>query len=342
MIGGGQLPPKQHRGNQMSRKEDIYYESRDGRTKIHGVIWKPDCMLKEQPENPRLVLQIVHGMEEYIDRYDEFAQFMNKQGICVIGNDHLGHGQSVSDEVVHGYFGMEDIATVVVRDVHRLKKIVQKELPDVPFFIMGHSMGSFITRNYICRYGSGIRGAVIMGTGYQPAVVLGLGKFVARTLALFHGWEYKSPLLQKMAFGAYQKRIEKPLTDTDWLSVNADNVKRYNEDPLCGFGFTVNGFYTLFEFVKRAQSASWRKQIPKELPMFFVAGTEDPVGNYGEGVKKAYALYEKAGIRDLCIKLYDEDRHEILNEDDREQIAQDIYEWIDRHMRTEKETESTT
>lgn len=325
----------------MSKKEDIYYESRDGKTTIHGVIWKPDCMLEERPRKPRLVLQIVHGMEEYIDRYDEFARFMNEREICVIGNDHLGHGQSVSDGVVHGYFGLEDIATVVVRDVHRLKKIVQKELPDVPFFILGHSMGSFITRNYICRYGSGIQGAVIMGTGYQPPVVLGCGKFVARTLALFHGWEYKSALLQRMAFGAYQKRIDQPLTDTDWLSANAGNVKRYNEDPLCGFGFTVNGFYTLFEFVERAQSASLRKRIPKELPMFFVAGSEDPVGNYGEGVRKAYSLYQKAGIQDLSIKLYDEDRHEILNEDDREQVAQDIYEWLGKHILTEKETENT-
>lgn len=316
----------------MAEKQDLYYESRDGKTRIHGVIWKPDCMLGEQPGKPKCVLQIVHGMEEYIDRYDEFARFLNKYDICVIGNDHLGHGQSVSEEVVHGYFGMDDIATVVVRDVHRLKKMVQETLPEVPFFIMGHSMGSFITRNYICRYGSGIQGAVIMGTGYQPPVILGCGKFVARTIALFHGWEYKSSLLQKMAFGSYQKQIENPLTDSDWLSLNAENVKRYKDDPLCGFGFTVNGFYTLFEFIKRAQSAAWRKKIPKELPMFFVAGSQDPVGNYGEGVKKAFSLYQKAGIRDLSMKLYDRDRHEILNEDDREQIAQDIYCWLEKHI----------
>ncbi len=316
----------------MAEKQELFYESRDGKTQIHGVIWKPDCMVGEYAGKPKCVLQIVHGMEEYIDRYDEFAKFMNKCDICVIGNDHLGHGQSVSDGVMHGYFGEDDIATVVVRDVHRLKKMVQEQLPDVPFFIMGHSMGSFITRNYICRYGTGIKGAVIMGTGFMPNIALGTGQFITRTMALFHGWEYKSPFVQKMAFGAYQKRIENPETGVDWLSANEENVQNYIADPLCGFGFTVNGFYTLFEFIKRAQSASWRKKIPKELPMFFVAGAEDPVGGYGEGVKKAFSLYQKAGMSDLSIKLYEKDRHEILQEDDWGRIAQDIYEWITKRM----------
>ncbi len=313
----------------MAEKQDIFYDSRDGKTKIHGVIWKPDCMLAKQPGKPRCVLQIVHGMEEYAARYDEFAGFLNQYDICVIGNDHLGHGQSVSEEVPLGYFGKDDIATVVVRDVHRLKKMVQAEIPDVPFIIMGHSMGSFITRNYICRYGSGIAGAVIMGTGYQPPALLGCGKLVTNVIALFHGWKYKSKFVQNLAFGSYQKRIEHPQTTTDWLSLNAENVKRYNEDPLCGFGFTINGFHTLFEFIGRAQSASWRNQIPKSLPMFFAAGEQDPVGNYGEGVKKAFSLYQKAGMGNLTIKLYEKDRHELLNEDDRMEIAQDIYEWMD-------------
>lgn len=314
----------------MAEKQDIFYDSRDGKTKIHGVIWKPDCMLAENGGKPKCVVQIVHGMEEYVDRYDEFARFLNERDICVIGNDHLGHGQSVSEEVPLGYFGQDDIATVVVRDVHRLKKMVQENLPDVPFIIMGHSMGSFITRNYITRYGSGIAGAIIMGTGSQPGAVLCFGKFVTGLIALFRGWKHKSRFVQKMAFGSYLKRIKDAATPVDWLSVNKDNVTRYIDHPLCGFGFTVNGFHTLFEFIQRAQSASLREQIPKSLPMFFVAGAEDPVGGYGEGVRKAYSAYENAGIKNLSLKLYENDRHEILNEDDRMQIAQDIYEWISR------------
>ncbi len=316
----------------MAEKQELFYESRDGKTQIRGVIWKPDCMLGEHAGKPKCVLQIVHGMEEYMDRYDEFAKFMNKHDICVIGNDHLGHGQSVSDKVVHGYFGEEDIATVVVRDVHRLKKMVQEQLPEVPFFIMGHSMGSFITRNYISRYGSGIKGAIIMGTGFAPGIALGVGQFLSRTIALFRGWEYKSKLLRKISFDSYLSRIENPRTEQDWLSVNQENVDSYIADPLCGFGFTVNGYYALYTFIKRAQAASWRKKVPKQLPMFFVAGAEDPVGNYGTGVKKAFSLYQKVGICNMSMKLYENMRHEILQEKNKEQVAQDIYAWIAEHL----------
>jgi len=316
----------------MAEKQELFYESRDGKTQIHGVIWKPDCMLGEHAGKPKCVLQIVHGMEEHIGRYDEFAKFMNKYDICVIGNDHLGHGQSVSDRVMHGYFGEDDIATVVVRDVHRLKKMVQEQLPDVPFFIMGHSMGSFITRNYISRYGTGIAGAVIMGTGYVSGMLLGVGKFLARSIALFRGWEHKSQLLNKISLGAYLKRIENPRTPQDWLSVSEENVDAYIADPLCGFGFTANGYYTLYTLMKRAQSAALRKKVPKQLPMFFVAGAQDPVGDYGEGVKKVFSLYQKAGIGNVSLKLYENMRHEILQEKNKEQVAQDIYAWITEHM----------
>lgn len=313
----------------MSKKEDIFYDSRDGKTRIHGVIWKPDCMTGDNPQSPRCVLQIVHGMEEYVERYDEFARYMNRYDICVIGEDHLGHGQSVKSADEFGYFCKDDPATVVVRDVHRLKKIVQEQLPDVPFILLGHSMGSFIARNYICRYGTGISGAVIMGTGSQPAAVLGFGRFMTSLMALFKGWHYKSGFIQNIAFGSYGKRIQNPQGKYDWVSANADNVKRYSEDPLCGFGFTLNGFHTLFTFISRCQSKENMKQIPRRLPLLFVAGGEDPVGNYGAGVRKAYDSYKAQGMSDLKLKFYEKDRHEILNEDDRDVVSKDIYQWID-------------
>ncbi|MCM1537468.1 MAG: alpha/beta hydrolase [bacterium] len=313
----------------MSKKEDIFYDSRDGKTRIHGVIWKPDCMTGDHPRNPRCVLQVVHGMEEYVERYDEFARFMNEYDICVIGEDHLGHGQSVKDKKDLGYFCAGDAATIVVRDVHRLKKIVQEQLPDVPFLILGHSMGSFIVRNYICRYGTGISGAVIMGTGSKPGVVLGIGKFVTRLIALFKGWHSKSAFVQNIGFSGYGKRIKNPQSSYDWICANAETVKRYEADPLCGFGFTLNGFHTLFTFISRCQSPHYLNRIPKRLPLFFVAGEEDPVGDYGKGVQKAYASYKAKGMTNLEIKLYKKDRHEILNEADRKTVSEDIYRWID-------------
>lgn len=314
----------------MSKREDLFFDSRDGKTRIHGVIWKPDCMTGDHPRNPRCVLQIVHGMEEYAARYDEFARYMNRYDICVIGEDHLGHGQSVKTADDLGYFCKEDPATVVVRDVHRLKKIVQEQLPDVPFILLGHSMGSFIVRNYICRYGTGIAGAILMGTGSQPAASLGAGKILTSAIALFKGWHYRSSLIRNIAFGSYGKRIPNPQSEHDWISVNAENVKRYEEDPLCGFGFTLNGYHTLFTFISRCQSKGYRKQIPQKLPLLLTAGAQDPVGAYGAGVRKAYESYKAQGIRDVEIRLYENDRHEILNENDKDVVSKDIYDWIDR------------
>ena len=312
----------------MAEKQDLYYESRDGKTRIHGVIWKPDCMLGEQPAKPKCVLQIVHGMEEYIDRYDEFARFLNKYDICVIGNDHLGHGQSVSDEVVHGYFGMDDIATVVVRDVHRLKKMVQETLPEVPFFIMGHSMGSFILRNYLFRYGTGIQGAIICGTGSQSPALIKFCKAFAGIQGAVSGQKHVAKMLDKMAFGNYNRKIAEPKTGFDWLCRDEKVVDAYIRDPLCGFTFTVNGFKTLFTLIDRLNRSENLQNMPKELPVYFIAGDKDPVGNYGEGVKKAYESFRNAGMERITLKLYSEDRHEILNELDKYQIYEALYSWI--------------
>ena len=150
----------------MIKKEDLYFNSRDREHKLHAIRWVPEA------EKPVCILQIVHGMTEYIDRYDEFARYMAERGILVVGDDHLGHGKSVRAGEPYGYFCKHDAPTVLVRDEHRLKKLMQKKYADVPYIILGHSMGSFITRNYLLRYGKGIDGVIIMGTGMPPKPVL--------------------------------------------------------------------------------------------------------------------------------------------------------------------------
>lgn len=304
------------------RKEDFYFDSRDGKNKIHAVRYLP-----EQGE-VACVVQLVHGMAEYIERYEEFAAFLTERGFVVTGEDHLGHGKSVSEGGLYGYFCEQDPATVVVRDVHRLKKMTQELYPSVPYVILGHSMGSFILRNYLCRYGSGISGAVIMGTGMQSVGLVKLSKMVAAIQKAFCGGRHVSKLIDKAAFGSYNKQIENPRTSVDWLSRNEGNVERYVADPLCGFTFTVNGFQTLFELISRIQKEENLAKIPKGLPLFIVSGSDDPVGEYGEGVHRAYESLKKAGVKDIDIKMYDNDRHELLNETDRTQVFQDIYDWI--------------
>ena len=304
-------------------KEEFYFDSRDGESKIHAVRYRP-----EDPGKIRCVLQVVHGMAEYAERYEEFAAFLVERGFVVTGDDHLGHGKSVGDKGKQGYFCEQDPATVLVRDEHRLKKMTEEAFPHVPYVIMGHSMGSFITRNYICRYGSGIAAAIIMGTGMQPKAVLGMAKILVRLQKLFCGSKHVSRLIDKMAFGGYNKEIPNPRTAFDWLSRDGERVQGYIEDPMCGFVFTVNGFGTLFELISRLHDKKNLERIPKALPVFMVSGTADPVGDYGKGVNAAFDSLKEAGLENISLKLYEGGRHELLNETNRQEIMADIWRWI--------------
>lgn len=301
-------------------KEEFYFDSRDGESKIHAVRYRP-----EDPGKIRCVLQVVHGMAEYAERYEEFAAFLVERGFVVTGDDHLGHGKSVGDKGKQGYFCEQDPATVLVRDEHRLKKMTEEAFPHVPYVIMGHSMGSFITRNYICRYGSGIAAAIIMGTGMQPKAVLGMAKILVRLQKLFCGSKHVSRLIDKMAFGGYNKEIPNPRTAFDWLSRDEERVDRYLADPDCGFPFTVNVFGALFTLVSRLYSPENLKAVPKKLPVLMISGDADPVGDYGKGVRKAYDSLKTAGLEDISLKLYQGGRHELLNESNRTQVMEDVY-----------------
>ena len=303
-------------------KEEFYFDSRDGEHKIHAIKWIPE------EEKPVCILQIVHGMSEYIDRYDDFARFLADKGILVVGDDHLGHGKSVKAGEPYGYFCKEDAPTVLVRDEHRLKKMIQGKYPGVPYLILGHSMGSFITRNYLMRYGSGVDGALIVGTGMQSKPILLCARALAAVEKAFCGAEHVSKLVDKAAFGVYNKKIESPKTSFDWLSRNEENVKRYIDDPMCGFIFTVNGFQTLFKLIYNLHDTEKLKQMPANLPIFFLAGADDPVGNYGKSVEKVYQSFCDIGMENVQMKLYPKDRHEILNEVDKDDVYADIYRWI--------------
>lgn len=306
----------------MIQKEEFYFGSRDGEHRIHAIRWIPE------KERPVCILQIMHGMSEYIDRYDEFARFMAERGILVVGDDHLGHGKSVNPGEPYGYFCKEDAATVLVRDEHRLKKMIQEQYQGVPYIILGHSMGSFIARNYLIRYGSGIDGAVIMGTGMQPKLEIAVVRVLAGIQTLLFGPKHVSRLIDRLAFGNFNKRIKSPRTSSDWLCANAESVERYIADPLCGFVFTANGFQTLMKLIWNLHDTEKLRQMPRQLPVFFVAGEDDPVGDYGQAVKEVCDSFGKLGMEHVQMKLYPGDRHEILNETDRENVYGDIYRWI--------------
>ncbi len=313
----------------MVKREDFYYESRDEKTKIHAIKWVPE-------EKPVAILQIVHGMSEYMDRYEEFAKVMGSYHILVTGDDHLGHGATIGENGIPGYFCKRDAATVVVRDVHRLKKTIQESYPDVPYFILGHSLGSFILRNYLLRYGTGIEGAIIMGTGMPSKGMLFTSSLLAKILTFFQGEEHPSKFLDQLAFSSYLKKIEHPKTEKDWLSKDDKMVEKYVADPLCGFPFTLNGFQTMFTLIRRLQNKKNLDRMPKELPVLFVSGGEDPVGQYGKDVYAVCKQFQEIGMHKIEVKIYREDRHELLNEINRELIYEELYQWIKTQMEFNK------
>lgn len=302
-------------------KKEFYYGSADGQTGIHAVAWIPEG-------KPVCLLQIVHGMAEYADRYDRLAVFLAGNGILVAGNDHLGHGKSVGTDHPYGFFTGRNAPDVVVEDVHGLRRRLQKKYPDLPFLIMGHSMGSFILRNYLCVHGEGLDGAIIMGTGMQPEGVLRFSRRLVKVLTVLQGEKHKSGLINALAFGSYNRRIRHPATPMDWLSRDREEVAKYNADPLCGFTFTLNGFGTLFALIARLYEPRRLERMPKELPVMFMAGREDPVGDYGRAVERVYTSFRQMGMRNVSLKLYENDRHELVNEADRKLIWKDIREWV--------------
>lgn len=304
-------------------RKNLYYTSSDNVTTIHAIEWIPETEIKA-------VLQISHGMVEYIGRYDRFANYLNEYGIYVVGNDHLGHGESVTSDDKHGFFKHPDGNECVIKDLHKLRKRTEKKYPDVPYFMLGHSMGSFLIREYMMVYGQGLAGVIVMGTGSQPNSVLVLGKIICKIMASFKGWEYRSKLIDRMVFSGNNKKFEPARTPQDWLTKDEKIVNAYRENPWCTFTFTLNGFYQLFRTIQFVQKKENIQKISKELPIFLVAGCEDPVGSFGKGVKKVYKSYVDAGIKDVKIKLYENERHEILNETDYMVVYEDLRKWMEK------------
>lgn len=300
--------------------EDIFYPSKDGKTTIHAVIWLPESQ-------PRGIIQLIHGMSEYAERYAPLAKFLTANGFIVCADDHLGHGKSVNDESDLGYFDDGHDCNVVLADIRELKLTVDKYISGLPWFVLGHSMGSFFCRKYISLYGKEFKGAIIMGSGFKSAFTLNAALLTVRLNALFYGWRNRSAFIKKLAFGNYNKKFE-GRTANDWLSKNADNVDAYEADALCGFDFTNNGYYVLFSIIKQACSNKVIKAIPKDLPVLFVAGGDDPVGDYGKGVLKAAKKFHAAAILDVKVTLYDGCRHEILNDECKSQVEYDILDFI--------------
>lgn len=308
--------------------EQLSFVSYDGKSPVSAVLWQNDFS-----EQPRAIVQLVHGMTEHIGRYTAFAQHLCNQGYAVCGHDHIGHGKSVSSEADWGTLPSQGGERVLVEDVHTVRTRVSERYDEhIPYIIFGHSMGSFVTRLYLTYHAQGLAGAIICGTGQQPALLSSIGRSLAKHIAKKHGDNYYAPLLQSLADGAYSKAIKPARTPFDWLCTDDAVVDAYIAAPNCGFSFKAGGYATLIGLTNEIVQPENIARIPKNLPLFFVAGSEDPVGDCGKGVQKAYQSYVDAGIHDVRIKLYEGMRHEILNETNKELVYADLDAWIEEQI----------
>ena len=279
-------------------------------------------VLLSLPEGrPRAVLQMTHGMAEFIGRYEPLARWLAEQGIAAVGHDHLGHGGSAASPEEYGYFGQPDGNRLLLDDLYGVTCWAKErpELAGAPWFLLGHSMGSFYARQYLCEHGGELEGAILMGTGWQPRAAVEAGQALCHLMAAFKGWHYRSALVDGMAFGSYNRSFEPGRTPVDWLNRDTAAVDRYQADPRCGFRFTLNGYDSMF-----------RGQVPKDLPVLFLSGGDDPVGDKGRGVCKAARSLQEAGVKEVRIKLYPGARHELLEELNHQEVFEDIADFITR------------
>lgn len=282
------------------------------------------------PSNPadvKGVIQIVHGMAEHTDRYLDVANYLCSRGYAVIMHDHAGHGRSVRTDDDNGYFADKDGWIALIDDTYEVTKLARKQYPDKKLVIWGHSMGSFITRNYISKYKNAADGAILCGTaGANPAAAAGI--FLANCASKFKGPKAKLNFINNIAFGAYNKKFDGN-TGFEWLSVNEENVAKYVADPKCGFLFSVSGYRDLFCLLKNISTDEWYNEVPLEMPIKLISGEDDPVGSYGKGVMEVYQKLRESGHTNVSIKLYQGMRHEIHNETSHADVYADIAGFAD-------------
>lgn len=308
-------------------KQEFFIPSSDKKHQLHVISW--------QGNGPVVAtLQIVHGMVEFIDRYHEFASFLCQNNIAVIGHDHLGHGLSTSCDEDLGFFHESHGRNLLIQDMYQVTKEMKKRFPDVPHFILGHSMGSFCTRKYLTLYANAVQGSILVGTGDFPIALTRIGKLLAIFLEKTHGNHYRSKLLTKISFARYLRHINNPKTDKDWISRDEEIVSAYVAHKHCSFLFTVSAYKDLFSIISYNAKKIRFEQIPRSLPILLTSGDKDPVGDWGKGPKDLYDLYVSQGFRDVTLKLYPEGRHEILNELNRQEVYKDITSWITNHIHT--------
>ena len=302
----------------MSSRKEFTVPSSDGVHQVHAVLWLPEG-------EPKAVVQLVHGICEYALRYEPFAGFLTEHGFAVAGHDHLGHGLTAKGPEEYGYFtDWWDL----VRDVRGVQLKVKETYPELPYFLLGHSMGSFVARTFLIDYPGAVDGCILSGTGQESAVTVAAGKLLTGL-----GDPHKvNKLFYQLSIGAYNRKFAPARTGADWICRDEAVVDRYLADPLCNFQTTAGMNHAMMaglQYVARKKNLA---KMDKDTPVYFFAGDADPVGAMGKGVQKVAGWFKEAGVKDVTVKLYPGGRHEMLNETNREEVFGDTLAWLEGHM----------
>ncbi len=309
----------------MPNFQDFTFPSSTGKNLIHARKCLPDG-------EPRAVIQIAHGIAEYINRYDEFMAFLARNGFVAVGNDHLGHGQTIRCPEEQGFFAESMGWRYVVEDMDSLRSIMRREYPDLPYLFFGHSMGSFLTRTYLILHPERYDAAILSGTGHQGAPLVLAGCTLSEAAVKLYGPHKIGKALNDICFGAYNKAFEPARTPFDWLNRDEAEVDKYVADPLCGFVATVSLFRDMMGGIKFITNQKNINSMNKEPPVYFMSGSMDPVGENGKGVERAYKAFCDAGLKDVTMHLYPGGRHEMLNELNKQEVFQDVVDWINSKL----------
>ena len=300
---------------------EFSFLSSDGKSSIYAKIHEPN------EGEIRGVVQLAHGMVDHVERYGELVAYLTGEGYVFAGNDHLGHGKTAKCKDDFGFFASKDGYKYVVDDLYTMNQELHKRYPGKPVILLGHSMGSFLSRLYAVKYPTSLDGIIIHGTGGKnPA--LPFGKIVVAVLRAIKGERYRSALVKKLSFMGYNSRFDKSEGDDAWLTRAGELVADRNGDDRTNFIFTLAGYNDLFTMLGECNSSHWYSEYPKSLPTLLMAGADDPVGNYGEGVREVYDGLSKEGVVALDIALYEGARHELFNETNRAEIFRDMCDWL--------------
>lgn len=305
-------------------RETIHFPSSDTTHTIAAYVYT-------MPDVPvHAVLQLSHGMCEYIRRYEPMARFYAAHGIALAGNDHLGHGESAAPGE-YGHYGEPGGRYYLLQDLHRMNEHLHQEFPGLPVFLYGHSMGSFYARWYAERWPETIAGLIISGTA-GPQLLHTVGQGIATVLAALRGPRTVSPFMVRANMGGYCKRIPGAKSPNAWLTRDEAVVRAYDADPLCAFPFTLGSYREMLAAIHHVNRARWARSVDKTLPILLISGAEDPVGGYSEGVRKVWAMLGDAGVKDLTCEIFEGARHELHNEWNREEVFDYVLHWLEDRL----------